>query len=819
MSSSDLLHDVRVAFRGLLKAPTLTFVVILTLAVAIGANTAIFSVVQSVLLRPLPYPDEGRIVRVAATAYPSEGDAPDADRGNSFSPAGYLLFVDNNRSFEAFGGYLALPLQVSLTGDGSPLRVNAGQLTLSAFEVLGVSPERGRLPTAQEDTPGGPVVALLSHDLWVNRYGADPSIVGRTIQVNGTSRQVIGIMPASYDFPSPDVDVWIPFQLPATSTTFSAHFISAIARLAPGVTVDAAIADARSLIARYGEVGYAPTWFESVLDGGAVVRPLREYIVGNSGRALLIVLGTVGLVLLIACSNVANLLLVRAERRRQENAVRMALGSSRARLARHMLIESVMLALAGGAAGVLLAYAGTRALVSIGPAGIPRLDEIGIDGSALALTALVSVSAGLLFGVLPAIRSSASRTMVALRDGSRSGTSGRGRHRVRNALVTTQIALAFVVVIGAGLMIRSFEALRSVDPGFSADRVLTFQVSPLPTKYANPEAVGQFYDRLTERLEAVPGVVRAGAIDALPLTGGGLSWASVIEEFPPAENEFAPIFQTRRTAPGYFEAMDVPLIEGRTFTPDDHNQRLPAVIISHSFKARYWPDESALGKRITIAGRIPTQVVGVVGDVRDASLDIAGEQFLYLPMVDSTGGGVRAMTMTVHTAVEPLGLVSAIRSAIAEVDSDLPMARVQSMDRVLGDSMSGTSFTMALLVIGALIAVFLGTVGIYGVLSYVVSLRTAEIGIRSALGASPDDLRRMVLSQGMRLAAVGVLIGLVAAVALGRVIRTLLYETSPVDAVTLVVASAIFMAVAVVASLVPATRAAGTAPVDALRGG
>jgi predicted permease len=819
MSSSDLLHDVRVAFRGLLKAPTLTFVVILTLAVAIGANTAIFSVVQSVLLRPLPYPDEGRIVRVAATAYPSEGDAPDADRGNSFSPAGYLLFVDNNRSFEAFGGYLALPLQVSLTGDGSPLRVNAGQLTLSAFEVLGVSPERGRLPTAQEDTPGGPVVALLSHDLWVNRYGADPSIVGRTIQVNGTSREVIGIMPASYDFPSPDVDVWIPFQLPATSTTFSAHFISAIARLAPGVTVDAAIADARSLIARYGEVGYAPTWFESVLDGGAVVRPLREYIVGNSGRALLIVLGTVGLVLLIACSNVANLLLVRAERRRQENAVRMALGSSRARLARHMLIESVMLALAGGAAGALLAYAGTRALVSIGPAGIPRLDEIGIDGSALALTALVSVSAGLLFGVLPAIRSSASRTMVALRDGSRSGTSGRGRHRVRNALVTTQIALAFVVVIGAGLMIRSFEALRSVDPGFSADRVLTFQVSPLPTKYANPEAVGQFYDRLTERLEAVPGVVRAGAIDALPLTGGGLSWASVIEEFPPAENEFAPIFQTRRTAPGYFEAMDVPLIEGRTFTPDDHNQRLPAVIISHSFKARYWPDESALGKRITIAGRIPTQVVGVVGDVRDASLDIAGEQFLYLPMVDSTGGGVRAMTMTVHTAVEPLGLVSAIRSAIAEVDSDLPMARVQSMDRVLGDSMSGTSFTMALLVIGALIAVFLGTVGIYGVLSYVVSLRTAEIGIRSALGASPDDLRRMVLSQGMRLAAVGVLIGLVAAVALGRVIRTLLYETSPVDAVTLVVASAIFMAVAVVASLVPATRAAGTAPVDALRGG
>jgi putative ABC transport system permease protein len=819
MSASDLLHDVRVAVRGLLKARGMTFVVVLTLAVAIGANTAIFSVVRSVLLQPLPYPDEGRIVRVAATGYPSANATGNTDRGNSFSPAGYLFFVDNNRSFEAFGGYLALPLQLSLTGDGSPLRVNAAQLTLSAFEVLGVSPERGRLPTAQEDAPGGPVVALLGHDLWVNRYGSDPSIVGRTIQMNGTSREVIGVMPASYDFPSPDVDVWIPFQLPATSTTFSAHFISAIARLAPGVPVAAAIDDARGLIARYGEIGYAPTWFESVLDGGAVVRPLREYIVGNSGRTLLIVLGAVGLVLLIACSNVANLLLVRAERRRQENAVRMALGSSRARLARHMLVESVMLALVGGAAGVVLAYAGTRALVSIGPTSVPRLDEIGIDGSALGLTALVSVLAGLLFGVLPAVRCSAAHTMAALQDGSRSGTSGRGRHRVRNALVTAQIALAFVVVIGAGLMLRSFEALRSVDPGFSAHGVLTFQVSPLPTKYANPEAVGQFYDRLTERLEAVPGVVRAGAIDALPLASGGLSWAAVIEEFPPAEDEFAPIFQTRRTAPGYFEAMGVPLIEGRTFTPDDHHQRLPAVIISHSFKTRYWPDQSALGKRITIAGRIPTQVIGVVGDVRDASIDAAADQLLYLPMVDSTGGGVRAMTMTVHTAVEPLGMVGAIRSAIADVDSDLPISRVQSMDRVLGDSMSGTSFTAALLAIGALVAVFLGTVGIYGMLSYVVSLRTAEIGIRSALGASPRDVRRMVLTQGMRLAIVGVLIGLVAAVALGRVMRALLYEISPLDPVTLVAASAIFIALAVVASVVPAARAAGTAPVAALRGG
>ena len=811
MSFSGLLHDIRVAVRGLRKVPGLTFVVVLTLAVAIGANTAIYSVVQSVLLQPLPYPDEGRIVRVAATTY------RDRERGNTFSPAGYLLFAENNRSFAAFGGYLPQPF--SLTGDGVALRVSAVQMALGAFEALGVQPELGRLPTADEDAPGGAAVALLSHDLWVSRYGADPSLVGRTIQLDGTSREVIGIMPSYYDFPSPDTDVWIPFQFPLTSTNFGAHYIQAVARLAPDVTIAAAIDDARSLVARYPEVGYGPAWFENTYDGGAVVRPLREDIVLDSSRPLLIVLGTVGFVLLIACSNIANLLLVRAERRRQENAVRLALGSSRARLARHMLLESLILALMGGAAGVLLAYVGTRALVAIAPTAIPRLGEIGIDGSALALTALVSVVAGLLFGLLPAVRSGAAQTMAGLQEGGRSGTSGRGRQRVRNVLVTTQIALAVVVVTGAGLMVRSFEALRSVDPGFSADRVLTFEVSPLRTKYASPEAAAQLYERLTERLEAVPGVTRAGAIDILPLTFNFPVFGSVIEEFPPAENELAPPFQTRRTAPGYFEAMGIPLLEGRTFTADDHNQRLPAVIISESVKARYWPGESALGKRITVAQRIPTQVVGVVGDVRAGTLGSAADQTLYLPLIDSAGGGVRAMTMTVHTAVEPLSVANAIRSAVGELDVDLTMANVRSMDRVLGNSISDTSFTMSLLLIGALIAVFLGMVGIYGVLSYLVSLRTAEIGIRSALGASPGDVRRMVLSQGMRLGALGVLLGLVAAVALGRVMRTLLYDTSPVDPVTLVAVSVIFMAVAIFASVVPAARAAGTSPVRALRAG
>jgi len=806
----DVWQDLRYTTRVLRKQPAFTVAAVLTLALGIGATTAIFSVVEGVLLRPLPYPDEGRIVRVGATNRAS------SDSAMPFSPRGYWHFVNNTRSFQKFGGYLPQAVPYPLTGDGPPLQINTGLITSSAFDVLGVFPERGRLPTPEESAPRGPSVVLLSHELWASRFGADPSILGKLIDLNGTRQEVIGIMPASFDFPTPEVDAWIPFQLDPTSQLFGAHFIGAIARLKPGVTIEAATDDARNLIARFGEVGYPASWFKGVFTGDAIVRPLREAIVGNARQPLLIVFGTVGFVLLIACSNVANLLLVRAEGRRQEHAVRVALGSGRARLVRQMLVESVVLALMGGAAGVLLAYAGIRALVLVGPVGIPRLDDIGINGAALAFTAVVSVLAGALFGVLPALRASSTRVTTALRDSSRSATVGRARHRTRNALVMTQVALAFVLVIGSGLMVRSFQALRSVDPGFSAGGVLTFEVRPLPTKYVNAEAVAQFYDRLIERLEAIPGVIRAGGIVTLPLTGSANNLAALIEEFPPAEGAFPPVFEVRRAMPGYFEAMHIPVVEGRTFTPDDHTRRLPSVIISNSVKARYWPDTSALGKRIDI-GKISARVVGVVGDVHGASLDVAAEQFLYLPILDATGGGVQAMTMTVRTASEPLSLVSTIRSAIAEVDSDLPMAKVQSMERVLGDSISRTSFTMSVLVIAALIALFLGAVGIYGVLSYVVSLRTPEIGTRLALGASPGAVLRMVLSQGMRLAGVGALMGLVVAIALGRVMVALLYGVSPVDPVTLVATSAVFLAVAVLASLLPAARAAGIAPVDALR--
>jgi predicted permease len=815
MGSCGVLTDVRVAVRSLLKSPALTFVVVLTLAVAIGANTAIFSVVESVLLKPLPYPDEDRIVRVAATVH-ERGDTR-GDRGNAFSDRGYWLFSNNNRSFEKFGAS-AGPVEVGLTGEGAARQVVASLMTLSAFEALGVRPELGRLPSPEEDAPGGASVVLLSHDLWVSQYAADPAIVGSVVYIDGGAREVIGVMPAYFAFPAPDIDLWVPLRLNPASGNFSAHYLSAVARLAPGSTIATATADARSLVARFAEAGYGAAYFEGVFDGGAVVRPLRDFVAGEAREPLLLVLGIVAFVLLIACSNVANLLLVRADTRRREVAVRMALGGTRVRLVQYVLIESALLALAGGLAGVLLAYLGTDALVTIGPPGIPRLGEIEVSGAALAFTAAASTLAALLCGLLPALGASSAKTMDAFRDGGRGATVG-GRQRARNAMVTTQVALAFVLVIGCGLMVRSFDALRSVDLGFAADNVLTFSVRPPIARYSGADTVAQFYDRLSERLAAVPGVERVGAIDALPLTGRGRALGTVIEEFPPAEGQFPPVFQIRRAAPGFFEALSIPVVEGRALTPDDHQRRLGSVVISRSIKEAYWPGTSALGKRLTVAGTT-AQVVGVVGDVHSTSLEAPVDRLAYLPMLDAEGeSGVEGMSLTLRTSVDALRLVPAIRSAIAELDPDVPLADVRPMRRIVGDSMSRTSFTATVLSIAAFVALFLGSVGVYAVLSYIVSQRTAEIGIRAALGATPGNMRQMILSQGVRLVASGVLIGLIATVALSGLLVSQLYAVTPIDPLTMAVTTAIFSAVALLASLLPAARAAGMSPLGALRVG
>lgn len=811
---ANLIRDVRTAVRSLLRAPGFTAVTVLTLAVAIGANTAIFSVVDGVLLRPLPHPDADRLVTVAARTMPRNGN----EGGElPFSDRGYWHFVENGRAWEDFGGYFPGLLQWALTGEGAPLQVNVSRMTTSAFELLGTRPQRGRFPTAEEDVAEGPRVVVLSDGLWRGAFGADPEVVGQTIELNGFQWEVIGVMPPGYDFPVPEADAWIPMQLDPTSTNFGGHYIAGIARMTPEATVATAGSDAESLIARFGEVGYGPTWFTGVFTGDAAVRTLKEDIVGDSRRALLILLGTMGFVLLIACSNVANLFLVRSEARTRETAVRVAMGSGRGRLIQFVLTESVLLGLVGGALGILLAYGGTRLLVSMAPASLPRLGEIGISATVLAFTAAISVLAGLLFGAIPAMRTGTPRMLAALRDGGRSGALGMGEHRARNALVVSQVALALVLLVGSGLMVRSFQQLLAVDPGFDTEEVLTFGLSPAPVKYDGPEALARFYDGLLDDLEAVPGVAAAGAVTTLPMTGGGSRLTTQIDDFPLEEDEFPPVFHIRRATPGYFEAMGIPVVEGRSFTDDDHQLRLGSMVISRSIKDQYWPDGSALGKRITTAGA-PARVTGVVGDIHDTGLDVPVEQVVYKPMLDSIGGGALAMNVVVRADADPLALVPEIRRVVEARDPDLPITNLRTMGSLVGDSMNRTSFTMTLLALGAAIALFLGAVGIYGVISYLVIRRHGELGVRQALGAEPGSIRRLVLGQGMRLAAVGVLLGLLAALLLGRVVSSLLYGVSPYDVASLVVGCLVFLGVAALASVIPATRAAGIPPAVALRG-
>jgi predicted permease len=800
----ELVRDLRFAVRTLAKARGFATVVILTLAVGLGASAAILSVVDGVLVRPLGYADEGRIVRIRAGAQPA---VRRDDQGALFSEAGYWHFANKNRVFEAFGGVDPRPVPVPLTGDGPPLQLNVIQQTASMFELLGVMPLLGRLYTRAEDVPGGPAVVLLSAHVWRSRFGSDPSIVGRALDLNGTHFEVVGVMPPQYAFPSPETDVWVPLQLDPASTRFGVHYIDIFGKLAPGETVATATADAEGLIGRFGEVGYGPEWFANAFDGTAVVKPIKETVVGSSRRPLLILLGSVGLLVLIAFSNIANLLLVRAEGRAREYAIRRTLGSGHRRLMQQSMTEGVLLAVVGGAFGIALALGAVRFLVSLAPASIPRLDEIGISGPVLALTAIVAVCVGLVLGILPSLHKLPERPFAALGDGGHGVSVARSRLRVRNTLVVSQVALALVLLVGSGLLVRSFQRLQDVDPGFRTDGVLTFGLRPSPAKYDAPEDVVQFYDHLLGELELIPGVSAAGGIVTLPMTESGTFAERIVEGFPVEQGEIGPVFYLRRVTPGYFEAMGIPVLEGRVFGPDDHNLPLATVVVSNSVKRRFWPETSPIGKRIS-----GSTIVGVVGDVHGRSLDTPIEDFVYYPMLDSTGSGVSAMKMVVRSQGDPLAVLPAVRDLIGRLDPDLPIAEVRPMSEILGDSMNRTSFTMTMIVLATIIATFLACVGIYGVISYSLSQRKAEIGMRLALGALPSQVFGIVALRGMKLAGAGVALGLIAAIALSGILSTLLFGVDRLDAVTLVGGPLLLLGVACLASVVPAWKAARTAP-------
>ena len=807
----------------LARNPGFAAVTVLTLGIGIGANTAIFSVVNGVLLRSLPYPDPDELVGLWHTA--PGIDIPQFEQ----SDGSYLFYREENRTLEQMGIFGSA--SVNLTGTEEPERVTAAFVTASLFSTLGVVPELGRSFVEADNAPGAEALALLGHGLWMRRFGGDPDVLDRTVLVDGEARRVVGIMPSGFTLPMSDSELWVPLEIdPAEATTGSYRWLG-VGRLKAGQSAETAQRDLDRLRRRLPEAYPGDFLTEQMMETAqmeAIVHPLLEDVIGDEDleRSLWILLGTVFFVLLIACANVANLFLVRAEGLQRDVAVRIALGAGRGRLARFFLSESISLGLAGGLLGLLIAFAATRALVALGPESIPRLDAIGIDGSVLGFTLAISLFAGTLFGLFPILRYSRADVVMALKEGGRGGSAGRERHRARKLLVLSQLALAFVLVAGAGLLAKSFRQVRNVDPGFEASDLITFRISLPGADYDTRPAVASFYGELIERLEGLPGVVGVGAGSKIPLRTEGQNMNIVsIEDRPVAPGDLPPVVNSQYVTTGYLETLGIPLLEGRTFDLADHASNTRAVIVNRPFVERFWPGESAIGKRVhpsLAEGEFEWfRVVGIVDGVRDATLPEEPDPILYYAVTGIEGledqFWPQTMSLLVRTDVDPALVAPRIADEVRSLDANLPVADVLTMDEVVADSTSQLGFAMLLLVLAAVVALALASVGIYGVMSYDVTQRRQEIGVRMALGAQARAVSGMVVQQGARIAAIGLLAGLLGAFGLTRLMRALLFGVSPMDPVTLVLVLITLFAVAVVASYLPARRAASVDPLVALR--
>lgn len=812
----QLLADLRFAVRALRRTPGYTTVAAITLALGIGANTAIFSVVDSVLLNPLPYPNSDEIVGVwhhaPGLGYDQFG----------ISPGVYFQYLDQNDVFESFALYV--DEQRNLTGDGDPEQIAGARVSRSLFDVLQVPAAFGRTFVEEEDLPEAPQTVILGHGLWARRFGSDPTVVGRTIQLNGETVEVVGIMPAGFAFPRAETELWLPLAMDPGQASPGAFGWNSIARLHDGVAVERAQAQMEQLAFRLRET-YADTpQLVAFLETGnfsAIIRTLKDNLVRDLASSLWVLLGTVGFVMLIACANVANLTLVRADGRRRETAVRTALGADRWILMRQQLSESVALACLGGAVGLGLAWVGILLLARVAPATIPRLDEIGIDSTVLMFTAAVTLLSAVLFGLAPALKRVSPTILGSLIQSGVRSSAGRDRQVIRNTLVVLQTAMALVLLIGSGLMVRSFWEIKNVDPGFVAEDVLTFRLSLPAAEYPGPMDQANFHQQVIERLEALPGVQSAGAVTELPLGGAARGVAFEIEDHPTLEGGLPPIFWFTTATPGYLETMRIPTRVGRTFEPRDHETELGGVIISAALADRFWQGENPLGKRLRFAQDVDgwLTVIGVVGSVRSQGLDEQPMEAVYTPLVAPENTNPARATSLVYTvrAENATSLVPAIRTAIWELDATLPVAAVELMERIVARSVAQLSFTMLALLVAAVMALLLGTVGLYGVLSYVVAQRTQEIGVRLALGAQPGLVQKMVVAQGAKLAVTGVAIGVAGAVGLTRFMQTLLFGTEALDPVAFGATSMLLLVVALVASYIPARRASAVDPIKSLR--
>jgi putative ABC transport system permease protein len=802
-----LFQDIRFGARMLLRSPAFTSVAIIALALGIGGNTAIFSVVNAVLLRPLPYAAPDRIMRIFASA-PERG----LDR-TSISYQRASAIVEQTRLFEHCGSYTFD--SANLTGIDEPRQLTVIRMSAGLLDVLKVSPVAGRNFTADEDKLGGPLVVILSHKLWSKQFASDPAMVGKTITLDGGSYTVVGVMGTDFGFPTREIDAWLPrvFEpsfLNRETVERGAGYLNMIGRLNPGVTVQQAQSEMESI----AESSKIPDHPDSGF--GAAVVPFPESATQGVRPTLYILLGAVAFVLLIACANVANLLLAKAAGRQKEIAVRAALGASRARLIRQFLTESVLLALIAGGLGVLLAVWGVELLVSAASGNIPRATEINVDGSVLAYTAIIALLTGIVFGLAPAIQLSNADLNEALKDTSRGSTGGRRRTRTRSVLVVVEVSLSVVLLIGAGLLIRSFVLLQRVDTGFNPSHLLVANISLPTSRYADVNQRSSFYTRLCQELIAVPGVVSAGVSQSIPLSGNDARSPIAIDGRPVPPIGERPIILLGIVGPDYFKTMGIPLLQGRFFDDRDNATAPVTVIINQSFARRFFPDENPIGKRVLTGGAQPVarEVVGVVGDIRQLGLDTAPNESFYLC---SNQRPQLAMAVVVRTEGPPTSVSSALRARVLAIDHDQPIASVQTMEELVTSSVSSQRFISMLLGTFAAVALLLAAIGIYSVMAYTVSQRTGEIGLRMALGAGSQDVLRLVVGQGMTMALIGVAIGLIGAFGLTRVMSSLLFNISATDPITFVAVPLILTGVATGACLVPARRAIKVDPMIALR--
>lgn len=818
----SFITQLRHVARRLSRSPMFTAITLVTLAIGVGANTAIFSVVSSVLLKPLPYPDPDRLVAVWQTA-PGIG-IPDVNA----SPATYFTYREESRAFQDIG--LWRSESVTVTGLAEPEHLESLVVTDGTLPILGIQPIRGRWFARKDDSPGSPETALLTYGYWQRRFGGDPSAIGRRIIVDGRAREVIGVLPQNFRFMNLHPAVILPFQFNRNEVFIGNFSYQAVARLKPGATVAQANADVARMLPMMALKFRPPTGFSmKVFEEarfGPNVRPLKQDVVGDVGKVLWVLMATVGMVLLIACANVANLLLVRAEGRQQELAIRAALGAGRSRIARELLLESVSLGALGGALGLGLAYAALRLLVILSPANLPRLDEISIDAPVLLFTLLISLVAGVLFGLLPVYKYAGPRVGIALREGGRTSSDGRERHRARSVLVVAQVALALVLLISSGLMIRTLQALLHVQPGFtSPDQVLTLRVSIPDAQVPDPERVLRMDNDILEKIAGIPGVISVGASNSITMDGMHDNDPIFAEGHAYAEGELPPLRRFKFISPGFFRAMGNPLLAGRDFTWSDLDQKRLAVLVSENLAREYWRDPAAaIGKRIRENPKGQwREIIGVVGNERDNGVNQKAPTIVYWPFLVKDFWQFpfrveRTLAFALRSSrAGSAGLVKDTQRAVWSVNPDLPLADVRTLREIYDKSMARTSFTLVLLAIAAAMALLLGVVGIYGVISYSVSQRTREIGIRIALGAPQASVRRMFVRHGLLLTSIGVACGLAAAISLTRLMSGLLFQVSPLDPLTYGAVSAVLAAAALLATYLPARRATLIQPVDALR--